>query len=47
MYQIHDNMHFTVWNITKNDIFKSRSWPTFQGYDLINITSSNKDLKLV
>ena len=26
--------------------FQSRSWPTFQGYDLINITSSNMDFQL-
>ena len=46
MHQIYDNIHFTIWNTTHNKIFKSRSWPTFLGYDQIDIKSSNMDLKL-
>ena len=29
----------------KTKMFKSRSWPTFMGYDLIDIILSNMDLK--
>ena len=38
---------FDMPNALKCEIFKSRSWPTFLGYDLIDIISTNIHLQLV